>query len=122
MVKYPSESSEQSAFVSWFRGKYPELVIFSVPNGGTRNAIEGKKLKKEGCTAGVLDLVVLMPSGKTLFIEFKRQRGGTVSASQKAFMSELDRLGFDYFVAYGFKDGAEKFSEYYRHVKTRTLL
>ena len=109
---YPSESSEQIAFVNWFRINYPELIIFSVPNGGFRNVIEAKRLKDEGAVAGVLDLIVLMPKGKSLYIEFKKQVGGTISKAQKEFMKELERLEFDYFVAYGFRDGASKIKGY----------
>ena len=112
---YPSESSEQIAFVNWFRINYPELIIFSVPNGGFRNVIEAKRLKDEGVLAGSCDILVLMPKGKSLFIEFKKQVGGTISKEQKKFMKELERLEFDYFVAYGFRDGVEKLQNYFKN-------
>lgn len=111
-MTYPSESSEQISFVNWFRIKYPELIIFAIPNGGNRNLLEAKRLKDEGTLSGVSDLCCLLPNGKTLFIEFKKQKGGVVSKNQKEFFKNLDRLGFDYFVAYGFKDGIEKIKNY----------
>lgn len=108
-MTYPSESQEQSNFVSWFRINYPNYIIFSVPNGGNRNLIEAKRLKDEGVTAGVYDLICLLPNGRTIFIEFKKQKGGVVSKNQKEFMSNLDRLGFEHYIAYGFADGIKKF-------------
>jgi len=51
----------QSACVRWFRLKYPKLknVLFAVPNGGRRDAITGARLKEEGATSGVSDLILL---------------------------------------------------------------
>lgn len=106
------EHNEQKAFVKHIRKTYKDLIIFSVPNGGKRTPFEAKRLKDEGLLSGVLDLEVLLPKGRTLRIEFKKQKGGTISKTQKEFISNLDRLGHDHFIAYGCVDGATKFKEY----------
>jgi len=115
-VIYPSESQEQIAFVNWFRINYPSLFIFAVPNGGYRNLIEANRLKQEGVTAGVSDLIILAPNKETIFIEFKKQNINNISKSQKEFHKLLDSFGFINFVAYGFKDAVEKFRLVYETI------
>lgn len=89
--KVPYESDEQIAFIKWFRATYPGVLIFAIPNGGSRQKREALKLQNEGVTPGVPDLMI--PEWR-LFIEMKRQKGGTVSSEQKAIMSELQRVGY----------------------------
>jgi hypothetical protein len=83
----PSEFDIQRAYVMWFNGvpgkiepaKRPGVVGFHVPNGGTRNAFEGKRLKQSGVLPGVPDWCMLF--GRCFFIEFKKP-GGSLSAAQ----------------------------------------
>lgn len=90
------ESDIQVACVSWFRMAYPEYLCFSVPNGGSRNAIEAANLKREGALAGVADLVVVIQS-KVIFIEMKASKGRQ-SQNQLDFEKKVKSLGFDYFI------------------------
>ena len=53
------EDNLQAACVEWFRFQYPNITIFSIPNGGSRNKIEAAKLKRTGVLAGVADLFVM---------------------------------------------------------------
>ena len=53
------EDNLQKACVTWFRLQYPDVVIFAIPNGGSRNPIEAAKLKATGTLAGVADLFVM---------------------------------------------------------------
>ena len=57
----------QCACVRWFAYQHPELkgTLFAVPNGGQRNALVAAKLKDEGVTAGVADLLVQLASIST---------------------------------------------------------
>ena len=89
--KVPYEDDEQIAFVKWFRNVYPDVLIWSTPNGGHRNKSVALKMKLTGQTPGVPDLFI--PEWR-LFIEMKRQKGGTVSPEQKAIMAELVRVGY----------------------------
>ena len=110
--KYPLEDDEQIAFVNWFKLKYKDYLIFSIPNGGSRNKIEASKLKKTGVTAGIPDLIILMPNTEILFIEMKRQKGGILSLVQKTIIKIIEKLGFKVLIGYGFLDAKSKFEEY----------
>jgi len=50
MKSLPTEHLEQVTFVSFFRSKYPNVRIFSIPNGGFRHKATAQKLKIEGVT------------------------------------------------------------------------
>ncbi len=98
-----TESMEQQGFVTWFREKYPGVLIFSVPNGNWRGISVGRRLKAEGLTPGVPDLFI--PSWK-LFLEFKRKTGGVVSKDQEKIIGYLQRVGYTVFICRGAEDGA----------------
>lgn len=89
--KVPYEDDEQIAFVKWFRNAYPDVLMWSTPNGGHRNKSVALKMKLTGQTPGVPDLFI--PEWR-LFIEMKRQKGGAVSPEQTAIMAELQRVGY----------------------------
>ena len=54
--------------------------------------------------AGVPDRTVLLPGGRVIFVETKRPIGGVLSARQKWWRRELQRLGFDYYVVWNWED------------------
>lgn len=110
--KYPLEDEEQIAFVNWFKLKYKDYLIFSIPNGGSRNKIEANKLKKTGLTAGIPDLIILMPNKEILFLEMKRQKGVILSPVQKTIIKIIESFGFNVLVGYGFLDAKSKFEDY----------
>lgn len=97
------ESILQTACVRWFRLQYPDLIIYAVPNGGSRNVREAQRLKAEGVLAGVADLVVLLPQGKSLYIEMK-VKGNRQTENQKAFQDKAIILGHPYTVCYSFEE------------------
>ena len=96
------ESEIQQACVSWFRYTYPRYVIFSVPNGGSRNVIEASNLKKEGALAGVSDLVVVAER-RVLFVEMKTAKGRQQD-TQKEFQHRVEVLGHRYVVCRSLDD------------------
>lgn len=110
--KYPIEDEEQIAFINWFKTKYKDYLIFSVPNGGSRNKIEASKLKKTGLLSGIPDLIILMPNKEVLFLEMKRQKGGALSIVQKVVINLIEKLGFTVLIGYGFLDAKSKFENY----------
>lgn len=69
------ESTTQQAFIRWFRLAYARyaLVAIAVPNGGARSRVEAAIMQGEGVTAGVADVLVLVPRGGygALGLEFK---------------------------------------------------
>ena len=110
--KYPLEDEEQIAFINWFKSKYKDYLIFSVPNGGSRNKVEASKLKKTGLLSGIPDLIILMPNREVLFLEMKRQKGGVLSLVQKVVINLVEKLGFTVLIGYGFLDAKSKFENY----------
>ena len=90
-----NEHELQSYCVQWFRLKYPNELMFAVPNGGLRNIKVASKLKKEGCTPGIPDLF-LAKSCKDysgLFIEMKYNKN-TTTPIQKNIHKQLSENNY----------------------------
>lgn len=90
----------QQKIIIWFKNNYQmngKGLIFAIPNGGTRNIIEAKKLKATGVMAGVSDLIVLLENNKILFIELKIEKG-IQSQAQKDFEIKVSLLGYEYHI------------------------
>jgi len=89
-----TESVEQIKFVQHVRTFHPEVVIFSVPNGGDVSATQRIRLTQEGMLAGVPDVLVFALNRPTLAIEFKRPDGkGKVSPEQQGVGLQLEGVG-----------------------------
>ena len=73
------EDELQKNCVTWFRLQYPKhrQMLFAVPNGGNRNIREAARLKAQGVTAGVADLILLVGNSmnNALCIEMKIGKG-----------------------------------------------
>lgn len=91
------EESIQVACVKWFRLQYPNLVIFAVPNGGSRNLYEAKNMKESGTLAGVADLVIVGNGGRVLFVEMKAGKNKQED-SQVLFQNKVETLGHKYII------------------------
>lgn len=65
-----SEGYRQTAFVTWMRKKAPGIVIASIANERRVGTNEGKRLKRQGLTPGMPDIIILFDGGLA-FIEFK---------------------------------------------------
>lgn len=65
------ELTRQSAFIRDAKIICPAVNIFAVPNAGKRSQWAARKAKREGLTAGVLDLVCTWPMGGVAFLEWK---------------------------------------------------
>lgn len=105
-----TEHNLQTACVRWFRYQHPELALclFAVPNGGARDATTGAKLKAEGATAGVADLLLLAPSYDnqyhSLAIEMKTtEKGSAQRESQKLWQQAVEATGTHYVVVRTFE-------------------
>lgn len=94
-MSYKTEHALQVSTVRLLR--FAGYTVFAVPNGGSRHKLEAAKLKREGVTAGVADLVIMLPTGKAVFVEMKTTKGRQHD-SQKIFQAEAERLGFDYLI------------------------
>lgn len=99
-----SESRIQAEIVKWYNNNYclknhfPRGLIFSVPNGGTRNKAEAMNLLSTGLLGGVSDLVVVH-NFHLVFVEVK-SKFGKLSAYQIDFKNRVEMLGLKYFTVY----------------------
>jgi len=105
-----TESQIQAQCFQWYHNEYARLdkgLIFAVPNGGTRNIKEAMVLKSTGVLAGVSDLIVILPNGKLIFVEVKKENGKQ-SDKQKDFEDRVNKLGFDYWLVYSLNEFKNK--------------
>lgn len=111
------ESIEQEKLFRWIsfvRGKYPELdLMFHIPNGGKRNAKEAYYLKKQGVKSGVPDL--FLPVSRHgyhgLFIEMKFGKNKT-TLNQKKYIIALKEQGYAVNVCYGWESAQRVIEKY----------
>ena len=101
------ESQIQQVAVSWFRLQFPHLapLLFAVPNGGRRNLMEAAIMKGEGVTAGVSDLLLLVPNGEYhgLCIEMKTD-SGRQNDNQKKWQKKVEGQDYKYIVCRSFDE------------------
>lgn len=109
------ESSIQIACVNWFRIEFPEFdgLLFSVPNGGQRNAITAKIMKSEGVVAGVSDLILFIPSKgyHALCIEMKTPKGKQ-SDKQKQWQMLVEQYKYKYVICHSVEEFQHEVTEY----------
>lgn len=106
-LKY-KESDLQKSCVKYFRYRYPDLLIFSIPNGGYRNKRNARNLKLEGLVSGVPDLFI--PSHK-LFIELKVGKN-KLSEKQKMIIEQLRSFNYHIEVCYNIDEFIEVLNRY----------
>lgn len=97
-----TEDQIQQQIVIYFRNQFKGL-IFSVPNGGSRNLLEAKKLKQTGTSPGVADLIILKTNAECVFIEVKKDIGRQ-SEVQIVFEKKVTEMGFKYYLVRSLED------------------
>ena len=90
-----SEHVEQREFVQWVRQMTPHRIL-AIPNGGSRGASQGARLKAEGVSAGVPDLYI---PALHHWCEMKIV-GGKTSPAQRDWHDYLRSIGDPVVVAY----------------------
>lgn len=112
----PSESEEQKTLIKWWAIQYPHLnlLLFHIPNGGLRNLKTAVRLKSEGVKAGVADLFLAIPNRDYhgMFIEMKRQQGNSQTELQKNFQIAVEKQGYKYLLARGWKEAKTGIENY----------
>jgi hypothetical protein len=125
----PSEHEEQAAFFTLVLYKYNQdprfarILFFAVPNGawlaGKRPYAVMEKMKSEGFTPGVSDVLYLQPRGgySYLAIEMKRgdkrnRKGGGLRDDQIEFLKAVDMAGGMSAVCYSAEDALLIFDTY----------
>jgi len=101
-----TEDKIQQQIFLYFSQNYPTGLIFAVPNGGSRNIIEAKRLKNTGVLAGVSDLILIMPNSKILFVEVKMPKGKQ-SEKQIKFQRKITNLKHTYAIVKSLSDFKE---------------
>lgn len=97
-----TEDQIQAKIIIYYRNQFKGL-IFSCPNGGTRNVLEAKKLKATGLLAGVADLIILKPNAETIFVEVKIEKG-VQREVQRIFEHKVTQMGFKYYLVRSFEE------------------
>lgn len=104
-----TEAQHQKLIFDWslsVRKDYPELaLLFHIPNGGRRDAIEARHLKQQGVKRGVPDICLAVPRGgyHALYIELKTEKG-RVSKEQKWWLERLNQAGNLAVVCHGWRE------------------
>jgi hypothetical protein len=107
--KRQPEADEQKALFQWAKlqeCKYPELVLlFAIPNGGSRHVIEARNLKLQGVKSGIPDMFLPVARGDYhgLWIELKAEKG-KLQENQKEWLANLNGQGYLAEVAYGWEE------------------
>ena len=106
-----SDSQTQEAIIDYCDLKH--YTCFHIPNGGSRNKAEAKKLKRQGVRAGVPDL--FFPVAKRgyhgLFIELKVGKN-KATEKQLQWLDFLNGQGYKAVVCVGF-DSAKETIDWY---------
>lgn len=103
-----TEAQHQMNVINWsilHTAEWPELALLHhIPNGGTRDAVEGRHLKQQGVKRGVPDLCLPVPKGKYhgLYLEMKTETGRPTT-EQKWWGEHLVQKGYMWEVCYGWK-------------------
>lgn len=110
------ESDMQSEFFNKVFTVFPKLprkLLFAIPNGGSRNKIEAVNMKRQGVTAGVSDVILLVPKKgfASLCIEFKTKTGRQ-SEEQKEFQFQAEKCGSKYVVVRSVEQALREVKEY----------
>ena len=112
-----TEHSEQVLLINWVRGNQssdPRLVLlYAIPNGGSRNIATAQRLKHEGVLSGVPDLCLPVPVGQYhgLYIELKTLKG-KASDKQKRYIQSLNNQGYLAIVCQGHQEAIMAIKKY----------
>ncbi|HEY5588396.1 MAG TPA: VRR-NUC domain-containing protein [Candidatus Paceibacterota bacterium] len=110
------ESQLQINCVKYFRLQYPTVLIFAIPNGGSRNIITASILKREGVISGIPDLFIahgtIFCNG--LFIEMKQGKG-KLTDNQTEVIKKLRENNYKVEVCYSFDEFKIIVDEYLNH-------
>ena len=98
-----AEANRQAAIVEYVRWVAPHIICWAVPNGGLRSKAEAARLKWTGVLAGVLDLTLALPEGRSAYWETKTPHG-RLSDDQKAIIGQLQALGHSWAVVLSIDD------------------
>ncbi len=99
--------------VKLFFPTLPDRLLFAIPNGGSRNILEAKNLKRQGVKAGIADVILLIPRKgfASLCMEFKTATGRQ-SDEQKEFQRQAEACGSKYVIVRSVASAIETVKDY----------
>ena len=89
----------------------PDIFYFAIPNQGKRSLRMGARMKSEGMMAGAADLCIMLPAGRTGWLELKTAIGRQTD-TQMGFQARCERLGHNYAVARSLDEAAQILAEW----------
>lgn len=100
-----SEDQLQKQVAAYLDLKYPNILWFHVPNGGSRNFFEAVKLKAMGVKPGVPDIMIFNKQGpySGLYVELKVGKNKP-NDNQLAMHKKLEDNGWRGCVVWTFDD------------------
>ena len=102
----PHESWEQQSLVAELERLEPGILMEINPAAGMKlDKKMAAKVKSLGYQAGTLD--IFLPEHR-VYIELKRQKGGSLSPEQKARIPRLEAAGYRVIVARGAVDAIDQ--------------
>lgn len=130
------ESQHQQALIRWASmARFPGHVagvlatefigdyLYAVPNGGARSKATAGRLKAEGVKAGVWDLKLEVPIGRSpgLWIEMKAGKN-SLTDGQKAWKLRMERLGYRCAVCWSWEAARDAIGEYLQGSRKPSIL
>lgn len=115
-----TEQMDVIEWANWNTNRFPELkLLFHVPNGGKRNAVEAARFKAMGVKAGVPDLCLPVPMNgyAGLYIEMKYGKNKTTD-KQKEWIAALRQQGYKVTVCYGAIEATQELESYLQGTPT----
>lgn len=109
------EDDIQEAFFRAARMTFPKLdrLLFAVPNGGKRNSREAARMKRQGVTPGVSDIICLVPNNKYSFLCMEtKTEDGTQTDHQKEFQWQVEESGGLYVIFRSASEGIQLLKDY----------
>lgn len=107
-----TEHKFQASLIVYLRENAgPNVLYFSVPNGGLRNGRVAQKMKAEGLRPGVADLCFMLPEGRTAWLELKTDKG-RLSDTQRGFQAWCAKLGHEWAMARSLEEAAQWLSHW----------
>jgi hypothetical protein len=100
------EKDEQKELSMWL--DHQQLIWLHIPNEGLKSISYNVMMKALGLKSGAPDVLIFnsppnKPFKKGVAIELKRSNGGTLSADQKKWMTNLKYLGWETQCCHGAK-------------------
>jgi hypothetical protein len=102
-----SEHSLQASLLEHLRfNAKPDVYWFAIPNAGRRSWQAGARMKAEGLTRGVADLCIMLPRGRTGWLEMKTAKGRQTD-EQMGFQARCERMEHHYAVARNLEEAVD---------------